>query len=549
MMKTYYLDLMERVLAAYSDADIKAYFADVQKRGLTEHGFPRLTANIGRMIAQGRRKELLPMFTSMMTICCKRVSLDRAANDFSVQEMIESILQIEKSQVVDASVIDGWKRDLGKKVIYNNPAESADQKTTNWCLFAAVSEFLRMQSGLCPIDMPYIEMQLATQVCYLNGLGMYREEEGSPMVYDLVPRLLFSILLYYGYEGKYKKTIDDALRRAALLTLRMQSVSGEIPYGGRSNQFYYNEALIAAIFEYEVNRYCREGDLKLAAQFKRAACDALKVVERGLDNNPDKHIKNRFPTKTRYGCEDYAYFNKYMITTASYLNWGMLFCKEDIAPAAEPYITRDVLTLSSDFHKTFLRFDDYFVELDTNADGHYDCSGIGRIHKRGAPSEICLSCTATAIPKVTFDLEERPAFSIAPALFVDGAPQFMTLGEYRLHASSVDDESAAAEFFCDIEGQPLRFACKVGADGVTITAEAEGEVAVMLPALAFDGEHQTEIQTEGNRLSVSHKGNRCTYTTDGELCDMKTLGCNRNGHYKLYYAKGQGSVSVNVRIE
>ena len=49
-MREVYLDLMEKTLAAYSDEHILHYFNKVQKDGLTEHGFPRLTSNIGILI-------------------------------------------------------------------------------------------------------------------------------------------------------------------------------------------------------------------------------------------------------------------------------------------------------------------------------------------------------------------------------------------------------------------------------------------------------------------------------------------------------------------
>lgn len=61
-MKEKYIELMEKALSAYSDEHILRYFNDVKEKGLTEHGFPRLTANIGILIAYGRRLDLYPYF-------------------------------------------------------------------------------------------------------------------------------------------------------------------------------------------------------------------------------------------------------------------------------------------------------------------------------------------------------------------------------------------------------------------------------------------------------------------------------------------------------
>ena len=49
-MKERYILLMEKSLSAYTDAHILRYFNEVKTNGLTEHGFPRLTANIGILI-------------------------------------------------------------------------------------------------------------------------------------------------------------------------------------------------------------------------------------------------------------------------------------------------------------------------------------------------------------------------------------------------------------------------------------------------------------------------------------------------------------------
>ena len=53
-MKELYLDIMEWSMAAYDDARIRRYVDQVREEGLTEHGFPRLGANMGILMAHGR---------------------------------------------------------------------------------------------------------------------------------------------------------------------------------------------------------------------------------------------------------------------------------------------------------------------------------------------------------------------------------------------------------------------------------------------------------------------------------------------------------------
>ena len=65
MDKSYYIELMEKVLAAYSNEHIIKYYNDVKSDGLKEHGYPRLTANIGILIAHGRRLDLKEQFVKI----------------------------------------------------------------------------------------------------------------------------------------------------------------------------------------------------------------------------------------------------------------------------------------------------------------------------------------------------------------------------------------------------------------------------------------------------------------------------------------------------
>ena len=68
-MKTIYLDIMEKSLSAYTEERIREYIDEVKRDGLTEHGFPRLGANIGILMAHGRRLELKSIFIEIIDLC------------------------------------------------------------------------------------------------------------------------------------------------------------------------------------------------------------------------------------------------------------------------------------------------------------------------------------------------------------------------------------------------------------------------------------------------------------------------------------------------
>ena len=556
-MKKQYFDLMEQVLSAYTDEHIVRYFEDVKQNGLREHGFARLTSNIGILIAQGKRLDLRPVSLEMMEFCCKTIPNVKAANDFTVREIVCCIRELEKNSGADAEDIRRWKAYLATidpTTCYSVFARKPTDQVRNWALFTGVSEFFRQQMGLCD-STEFIDIQLESQFQWLDENGMYRDNAESeihqPIVYDLVPRGLFSALLHAGYRGKHYQRIDDCLRKANMLTLKMQSVTGELAFGGRSNQFLHNEAWVAAIFEYEAVRYHREGDAIQAGVFKAAAAKALENMKLWLAKRPINHVKNRFSKDSKFGCEGYAYFDKYMITAASFLYMACMFCDDGI-PAVEIEEKPEIWCTSRYFHKIFAKAGGYSLEFDTDGDPHYDASGLGRVHKKGAPSTVCLSVPCPEEPAYGTDLEKPVALSICPGILTDGNWSFATGAGWTYTRENIfwDDCSAEVLLRCTHEtGKSVTAKFVVDETGVRIDITGEGKVACMLPAFDFDGETHTEIRAEDNGLTVSYEGSRCRYTTDGTLVDMNQHAGNRNGHYRVFRAEAENRVKVHIEIQ
>ena len=548
-MKERYIELMDRTLDAYTREHIERYFADVRRDGLTEHGFPRLTANIGILIAKGRRRELLPLFIEMMDLCCESFSRNvKAANDFSVKEILFCIRELIAADTVERSHVDRWLSDIGRldrTLGYNVYARHESDKVHNWAAFTACSEQLRQVMGLCD-SRDFIDVQVASQLQWLDGNGMYRDPN-NPMVYDLVTRGLFSVLLFHGYEGKYREAMDAALRSAGLHTLRLQSVSGEISFGGRSNQFLHNEAHHALICEYEARRYAAEGNLELAGKFKTSARLAIDNVEYWLSEPTVRHIKNRFPLSSGHGCENYAYFDKYMITVASFLYVAYLFCDDGIEPAERDF-TPYAYSTSEDFHKLVLSASGYTLEFDTDADRHYDSTGLGRIHRVGAPSWLCLSCPATDIPNYRLISGAPRALSIVHGKRTGGEWKFCTDGKYTVVRAEASDHHAEAliEDSLGIRGEYM--IAPVGMIAVSIFGNFDGEVGLMLPAFVTDGEKESVIVCKHSELIVECDGWVCRYSTDGKISPLGFEAENRNGRYAAYVAHGERSVRLRMHI-
>lgn len=555
MKKLYYIDLMERTLAAYSTEHIIRYFNDVKRDGLTEHGFPRLTANIGILMAHGRRADLKELFVEMMDLCCQQIPKVKAANDFSVKEVIFCLQELEKVNIVSAEKIEEWKtllRSIDPYACYDVYTKNTEDIVYNWAAFTMVSEYMRQTFGLAGEYADFIDLQAYSQLRHLDENKMYRDPH-EPMVYDLVTRGLFAILLDQGYQGKYKQVWEDALDASAEPTLLMQSVTGEIAYGGRSNQFIHNEAHLALMLEYYAKRYADKGDMYSAGLYKAAVERALENIASWLSQTPVSHVKNKFPIDSKYGCEEYAYFDKYMITVASFLYVAYRLCDDSIPAGVLDDRTARTWQSSDHFHKLFFRAGEYFAEYDYNADFHYDCNGLGRLHKKGVPSELFLSTPCPSEPSYQLDTEKPPLLAVAPGICVDGQWIYGTDDNVRhqvkKHYSS--GETAFAETECVFPGgEKVTNSFTLNDDGLQIEVSGSGAIRCLLPVFRFNGREYTQITQNGNLLEVSYNGHCCCYrVSGGEFIDLKRSARNRNGHYDTFAAEGQGHLQIQVVMD
>lgn len=113
-MKKDYLKVMEIVVSAYTEERIQSYISKIEQEGITEHGFPRLAANIGILIAHGRKTELRKYFETMMEFCITQIPQQNIpfinkGNDFSVREIVFAIVELEKSGIYDKETIQRWR--------------------------------------------------------------------------------------------------------------------------------------------------------------------------------------------------------------------------------------------------------------------------------------------------------------------------------------------------------------------------------------------------------------------------------------------------------
>ena len=554
MMKTLYLDIMEKALSAYSPERIRDYIDQVKRDGLTEHGFPRLGANIGILIANGRCTELMDTFLEIMEICCAEIPIKQARNDFSIREVCCCLDLMHKNGVLEDALFERWRAQLATfdpwkfyKVVDNHSGKF----TNNWALFTIASEIIRDQ--FCGVDTTdFIDWQLPSQLANFDRNGMYMDHPPytNHAVYDVVPRELIAFTLMAGYQGKYAKRMEQILDLTADVTLQMQSVNGELAFGGRSNQFLNNEAMFIAYAEMEAVRFAKKGDMERAGKFRAAAVLAANALMDSLSTEPIHHIKNRYPLETKIGCESYGYFNKYMITVASNIYMALLYGDFTIPPTIAPALEGGTFYRSSEnFHRDFLNCGGYFLQWDHCAAPEYDANGLGRIHKLGVPAPLCLSVPFPQKPNYVLEKNNPTQMSLC-CFAEDGGHHLLGAERYALYSladAKVTKERGEVSYDISLSfGIEVRQKHVVTKDGVEITLSGHNKVGFMIPVFAFDGEAETTITAEDHSITVCYQGSACRYTFDGAILGEPKTYYNRNGRYNVYAVSGE---RLHIKLE
>lgn len=541
-MKKIYLDIMEKSLSAYTDDRIRDYIDEVKRDGITEHGFPRLASNIGILMAYGRRTDLLGTFVEIMDICCNEMPRKKAANDFSIREVCCCLMLLEQKQIVKKELLIKWKSQLSAFdpwKYYNRVDDHSGRFVGNWAMFAAVSEYVR---GIyCGIDTTeFVDWQIPSQLANLDCNDMYMDDPpfSNHTVYDLVPRVLIAFLLRFGYKGKYAAKLEQILDHTADITLKMQSVTGELAFGGRSNQFLNNEPMISAYCEMEAARFAEKGDLVKAGEFKAAAQLAAEATLKYLSLDPISHIKNRYDVSTKIGCEEYGYFNKYMITVASNACIALFFENDSIAPSVAPAEAGGYVISTSDrFHRVFLNSGGYFLEWDINADSGYDANGLGRVHKKGCPSSLCLSVPFPFKPKYILEAQNPSRMSIC-CYAEDNGKKLLGAERYAEHSLvSSQCYPNKAETVFDVKlsnGIIVTQKYAVSERGVDITLSGAETAGFMVPVFDFDGKDHTKITVTENEVVVVYQGAVSRFRFNGKCNPDFRYFYNRNGRYRVF---------------
>ena len=199
---------MEKAVGAYTPEQIAKYVAETEKKWISEHGFARLTSNIGILIAHGRLPDKKDLFRRMMDICCAQIPKAKSrhgyvtGNDFAVKEIVLCLDEVARAKAFPKEQVDAWRAGIASIVpvtTYSCQPKPGSKTAHNWCVFGAASEQARVWGGLGG-DTNYVERYVSDQLRFFDPNAMYKDPN-QPMVYDFVTRLQFATALDLGYDG------------------------------------------------------------------------------------------------------------------------------------------------------------------------------------------------------------------------------------------------------------------------------------------------------------------------------------------------------------
>ncbi len=526
----------------------------------------RFVGALGLLIGAGRCDDLVEHCALSMDLCCAGYETGVFKGqpiygaEFFTKELMYAYVALRGK--VAAGRHRRWQTILAGYDPLKLYPSIRDGATHNFPIYAVTGELLRGAEGLGDCQ-ELIDDALESQRANFTDIGMYRDPN-DPITYDLTVRHQLGLMLSYGYEGRHRDWMDRATARGGLATLLFQSVTGQSPFGGRSNQFHIQEGMIAGICELEARRWTQEGNVAVAGALKRAARRAAGVCRPWIsDMEPFRQTKSGFAPELRHGIDSGGEYSCYGLLAASLFATAWHLADETIEERLTPAEAGGyVLTLWPEFHKVFASAGGTHVEIDLKADLEKDATGLGRIHRADAPPELALSMPISPQPGYSLCTPvPGRALALGPAWReADGAEaslaQFSTeIEDVAVTVLRADPEHT--EFDIEYTGRMgsvrrITERYRLSAEGLAYSVSPEpmpGRVWLTVPLLVTDGLVHSRIARAEHAFLVSYRGWTYSVSAPEGRCalDWRPAVANRNGLYRTGII--EDTLAAHLRID
>ncbi len=411
--RAYYLDLAEALVRPalawqQPDGSVCSSITGTETATLTA----RFTGAIGRLIRAGRLQAHAPACAAAMDVCC--AELERGFHrdgtpvrglEFYAQELVPAYHALQPA--VSLQRLRRWREQLAGFDPWERYQSCREMWDHNFPVYAVCGEQLKTEAGIAD-SAAFIDWVLDNQMKLLTPYGMYRDPH-DPMTYDLTCRRQFLVMLRHGYRGRHRDALSELTRRGALTQLLYTSVTGQMPYGGRSNQYHIMEGMACVIAELMASRFSAAGLYVYAGAFKRAArLAALGVAPTILGARPPRAGKNRYPPAARHGDEAYSGspYAAYSLLAAGLFAAAYSYADETVPESPCPTDRGGyVVMLWPAFHRLWATCAGYHLQLDARGEASRDATGLGRLHRVGVPPETGLSVPMVRRPALHFSMD------------------------------------------------------------------------------------------------------------------------------------------------
>jgi len=547
-----YLDILERIVRVAAPwVNEKGAVIDPVLKYEHAQTSSRFASSCAVLIYFGRGNEYKETLYRVMDYCCNALkqpdSVERSP-DFWMRELVTAYRCLK--DIAPAERLAQWKNDLSQVIPEKNykkvsPDPAKRREMHNWAVYAAAGESMRQSAGIGGKNGElwgerFFDEYMQQQLWRFNEYGMYRDPL-DPITYDITTRLQLEAALAAGYNGIWRSGLRKILDDAMYATVLFMPPSGEVPFGGRTSQFYFREGIISALCELAAGR-CKEKDPRLAGAFKRQAHLSAAAVKRGMLKNDGKlfHLKNFFPPESLHGCDMYGHYSVYTLLAGSVFAQAALFADDTIPETpAVAEIGGYAWGLPNNFYKFFCNQNGNYLEFDLKAHPSHDACGLGRIIMPDLPWGLLPVMPFACNPHYRID-EKLPPNKFHSAI----APEWLDengkvrrladcteqIGQYSQQAPGVwqvvyQAWGATVTYTADLRRK----------NQLVLQIKLSGNVknpAMIIPVLEFDGMNKPRLTLSGSGFTAVMNGKtlQCSGNGGSTAIDGKTV--NRTGLYK-----------------
>ncbi len=516
------------------------------------HAEARFCGALGQLIRAGRMLKyadrLYLSYSHLLNLLAYDFEPEYFA-EFWVKELVFAYLGLLS---IDYPLLN---RDIWEKITWRKYGFHFFNNYNNAIAYALASEACMLDARLGGDDNFFDAWAPVLFDGFNRKNGMYIDP-GSPMAYDMITKQQILFAITKGANGEHKDKALELCKRGAVSSLYMQSVTGQMPFGGRTNQFLCVETILAHFFEMLSSLECQISHNKESGIYKRAAHAAVNSIEPWLEMKPFRHIRQGFEPKLGHGIDSGGVYTVYGLLTSSILGTAYFesignektSCYETPAEAGGSVFVTD-----KDFHKVFASCGKYHIEIDTCADIEKDATGLGRFHKEGIMPETALSGSCASEPSYSYALNEIEPFAcaIGPAWLDENNETVSLAGydsdkiSYSINIMQESRECVAFSITYDLSGKFIEETFQLSDKGLlyNISGDMQG-LHITVPIIKTDGMESGCVRINDEGILVEYRDSYFKI-----ICEKPELSCglcaNRNAVYEIARI---GDLMINLQL-